>query len=224
METNEKLIDKIKKLLAKSSNNPSEAEASACFLKAQEMLAKAGLSMEAVIGSEEQVKEIVKEYAHEFTKMPWWYPQLGNIIAQNFRCYLYISTWGGKSATTFMGLKQDVEISKALFQYALLFIKYQCQLVRRKVRKQGLPTDGVANDYISGFLSGLHTRFQEQVENNNWGLVLVKDNDLVAAFEEMNLQKRSKEHRVTRAHNAAAYAKGFEHGKSFDKPAGQIEA
>jgi len=143
-------------------------------------------------------------------------------LADNFRCYTYTSMWKGKGSVTFMGLKEDVELAKTLFQYAILYIQYQTQLVRRKLRKQGINTGGAANDYIQGFLAGLKTQFDEQVAANCWAVALVKDEAVEKKYQDMTFEK-GKPKQVRRQYNKEAYEKGYQHGKNFDKPAGQIK-
>ena len=54
-------IEKIKKLLALAGNNPSEEEAQAAMLKAQELLLQNGLTMEEVTSHGEPAKKEVTE-------------------------------------------------------------------------------------------------------------------------------------------------------------------
>lgn len=53
MENTEKIINKIKKVLELSKNNPSEKEAQAAALKAQKLMVEYHISMEEVSGIED---------------------------------------------------------------------------------------------------------------------------------------------------------------------------
>jgi hypothetical protein len=207
----EKIIDKIRKILAKSGNNSSQAEAQSALLKAQELLAKNGLTMEDIKVKTHQdpvVKEIIKR-----GRVTWWQSRMGVILSNNFRCECYISSGSG---LIIMGRQGDVEIARVLYEYALSFIDYQTQKLRGKFRKQGLPTDGIMNDYCVGFMDGLKEKFTSQVENMGFGLILVKDSELVQMYNNLNL--KTIKHSFKRSGNEEAYGTGFNHGKAFDKP------
>ena len=224
-EVAEKVISKIRKLLDRTVNNPHQGEVEAALLLAQRLMVEHGVTMmDVATEDQKKTKEVVKEAGHDFTRTPWWYKELGMILANNFRCYLYMDrVTGGGSRVMFMRLRDDVEITKVLFQYAMINIHYQTQRMRRKIRKQGTPTDGIAVDYTRGFLNGLRDKFREQVDTNQWGLVLVKDSDVVEAYDKMSFTKGKPIFTPRRAFNDDAYNTGYKHGKSFDKPAGQIE-
>ena len=74
----EKVLEQIKKLLARSMNNPFVAEAKACILKAQKLMAEHNLSMREV---EDVPKEVIREGVTPYTKTVWWHRNLGHIIA-----------------------------------------------------------------------------------------------------------------------------------------------
>lgn len=221
-EERAKVADKVRKLLARTVNNPSQAEAETALLKAQEMLVKNGMTLEdlgeGIIGP----RTVERTMAHEPNKTPWWYGQLALVLADNFRCFTYITGLPNRKAIMFMGFPEDIEVAKACFQYAVLFINYQTQRVRKDVRKQGRDTKGVANDYISGFITGLRDKFKEQVDTNQWALVLVRPQELVQAIGDMDLQP-GKRHQYTRRHDADAYNRGYQHGKNFTRPEGALK-
>lgn len=101
---------------------------------------------------------------------------------------------------------------------------FKMRLIMRIKDNMGITVDGTAlrNDYIAGFLSGLADKFKEQVESNEWGLILVKDADVQQAYDNLNL-------RTTRATSAKALgdqharASGYKQGKAFNgAPKGYI--
>lgn len=231
-EDRAKIADKIRKVLAKATNNPSQGEAEAALLKAQELLLKHGMSMSDLQVGGENSKEIIKEGAHDLTRVPWWYYPLAKVLGDNFRCYTYIeqgykygngvtSSYHKASRIVFLGLKDDVETCKACFHYAMMYIQYQTQRVRRKVRKQGRDTSGVANDYIIGFIKGLEDKFKEQVAVNCWALVLMKDSEVTEEYDKLSLTNSKT--KFKRRMDPEAYNLGYQHGKTFDKPSGFIK-
>jgi hypothetical protein len=72
------------------------------------------------------------------------------------------------------------------------------------------------NDYCVGFMDGLKEKFTSQVENMGFGLILVKDSELVQMYNNLNL--KTIKHSFKRSGNEEAYGTGFNHGKAFDKP------
>lgn len=227
-----KIADKIRKILAKATNNPSQGETETALLKAQELLIKHGLTMSdlQVVGGSS--REIVKDGAHDWTKSPWWYYPLAKVLGDNFRCYVYVEEGrkysNGVTSKThkadrvvFMGLKDDVETCKTCFNYAMMYVQYQTQRVRRKVRKEGRDTGGVANDYIVGFINGLKDKFTEQVAANCWAVALVKDPELTEKFNQISLT--NSQTKFKRRRDEEAYNMGYQQGKTFDKPSGFIK-
>ena len=112
--SNEKIIEKIKKVLELSKNNPSIEEAKSAAIKAQRLMAEYHISMseiEAIEGTE----NIVEERIDVGTGNKWKYT-LSSIIAKNFRCkYFYY----GKSSVVFYGYEEDAKITAMTFK--LLF-------------------------------------------------------------------------------------------------------
>lgn len=118
----EKILDKIRKVLALTKSTYQE-EAHAALLKAQELMAQHGLTMAEVqlqqeIGQEQQV---VDTCISEKRKNAWYEKSLSVIIGNNFRCHSYTSLGRG---IYFIGLKEDVEIAREVYLYALNTMLY----------------------------------------------------------------------------------------------------
>ena len=112
--SNEKIIEKIKKVLELSKNNPSIEEAKSAAIKAQRLMAEYHISM-SEIEAIEDTENIVEERIDVGTGNKWKYT-LSSIIAKNFRCkYFYY----GKSSVVFYGYEEDAKIAAMTFK--LLF-------------------------------------------------------------------------------------------------------
>lgn len=222
-EKREKVLDKVRKMLALAGNNPSEEEAQSAMLLAQKLMVKHNLTMDDVEVPNEE-KEVTEETVTGFTRTPWWYKSLGSIIAGNFKCECFYRNRNGQSSVRFLGLAEDVQIAKEIYKYAFDSINYHARKYVRRVRDNGGNTKGVRNDFVVGYLEGLKAKFEEQKEANkeDWGLVLVLDPAVQDVLDNMKFTK-SKPSRATRQGNAEAYSSGYKHGNSFAPRAGNIE-
>lgn len=216
-QISEKVLKKLKKALVLAEAK-DDHESHTAMLLAQQMMAKYGIDY-ADIASELGVapeKEIIEMYATKPTKLQWWQKDLASVIAGNFRCFTFWRTGGGKSRVVFLGIKQDTQIAREVFLYAQDSIEYFSirYLNERGVEGMSQRTR-VRNDYISGFISGLGRRFAEQVDENDWGLILVKDNEVIERHDNMKFTKDSASSAQT-AGDFSAYQAGVNDGKKMD--------
>ncbi|AMS01090.1 hypothetical protein AR9_g005 [Bacillus phage AR9] len=214
-----KIIDKIKKALALANDAPNDEEAQAAMLAVQRLMVKHNISMKDVELKDNSEKKVVQDdkVIEPTGRISWWKKQLSAIIAKNFKCEALISKYAkNKSSITFLGLEEDVIIAKSVFQYAEKVIDKFAKSYVGKVYRSGKSTVGVRNIFINGFLVGLNEKFEEQKNENNWGLVLVKDSLVVQTLEKMNLRKHSSSGIKPKfANDSEAWEAGNKKGKSF---------
>lgn len=222
---NTDIIVKIKKLLA-LADSKNENESQVALMKAQALLMKHKLSLKDVEGYEVNVINVIKT-ATDFTfdYKSKWKGALATLIANNLGCYCYYKTYR-KHRIVFLGKDEDVTICCIMYEYALDCINKNSNRIARKLNRQGLSGAGVLGDYALGFIDGLRTKFEEQKEaNKEWGLVLVKDEKVVAEYEKLKFS-RSISTKHAFSGNSNAYYEGVEEGKKFsisDKVAGESE-
>ena len=210
--TDKNTISKIEKLLALAGNNPSEAEAQAAMLKAQKLMAENNLTMETLNQNKEpQKKEVVQEW-FEGGQSSQRMRNLGKIIANNFRCDMMV---GPKYGLVFIGLKEDAKICIQVFNFAAHTLEKNMRKIRRQYRKQGLSTEGISGDYSMGFIKGLSDKFKEQVAQNNWGLILVKDNMVTEYCESVSKGRAKSGKTLNSSGDMGLYLKGYTDGKSL---------
>ena len=162
--SNEKIIEKIKKVLELSKNNPSIEEAKSAAIKAQRLMAEYHISMseiEAIEGTE----NIVEERIDVGTGNKWKYT-LSSIIAKNFRCkYFYY----GKSSVVFYGYEEDAKITAMTFK--LLFevgnkesAKYYQKERQKYLNVHNIRFDGrgIKNAFLNGYLIGIKESLEKQ--------------------------------------------------------------
>lgn len=218
----EKVLRKVRKALALAGNNPNESEAQAAMMMAQSLMAKYGIEMSEVENGEQPNREITEDSVTELKQLLWWELNLAVTISNNFKCYAHTTSYGRRKIMFFYGKKTDVTIAKEVYSYARVtldhlsknYMKFNSELFgcADKTEKQA-----IKNDYIAGFLQGLKDMFQEQVEREGWGLILVKDNEVVQAYENRSkgFGKGRKRTRST-ANNSQAQQAGYQDGKSFN--------
>lgn len=214
--TDKNILQKIENLLSKTTENgASEAEAQAAMLKAQELMAKHNISVGTIQNQTEDHKEVIREFVKGGQNCQWM-RQLGRVISDNFRCDMLIATGYG---ICFVGLKEDAQLCSRIFSFAVQVLDKNMKKLRKQYRKQGLSTEGISGDYASGFIIGLRDKFKEQVERNNWGLILVKDNAVTEYTESIKSGKTAKAGRsLGHSGNQALWAKGYKDGKSLADP------
>lgn len=214
---NKDIISKISKLLALAGNNPSAEEAEAAMLKAQELMAKHSISMTEVKGGESPKKDAITHIIQGGHKSAWKMA-LARLISSNFRCD-YLKYVG--EGILFVGLEEDLQICISIYNYATLVLDKGMKKIRKEYRKQGRPTDGVAETYATGFIKGLQSKFNEQIKEQKWEIVLVKDSAVVEKTQSL-ITGKSSTRGLKNTGDLEAFQKGFKAGKSCGTPQKQL--
>jgi Protein of unknown function (DUF2786) len=218
-DKSEKIIGKIKKALALAADTKSPDEAQAAMMAAQRLMAKHNIDMSEVEDSEDSDgKRTIQTHITDPTgRIPWWKKRLARIIADNFRCEYFISRLGKfNSVLTYLGLEDDVAIGKSVYTYAESVMDRQAKLYVQKYYREKKPTKGVRNKFIEGFLSGLSAKFDEQVSQNDWGLVLTTDALVVEELETLGLRTvKSTGVKPKFSSDQNAWEEGYKQGQNF---------
>lgn len=223
-----KIVRKIQLLLKKTTNNPSMEEAQTALLMAQKLMAEHGVS-QSEIESQEDVSIPKKKVTRSDLKFegttPWYKRDLAKVIASNFRCYSWISRGDRRSRIVFLGVEQDVELAQMTYEFACDAIKYGASQYAKQLKKIQYVSSitAVKNNYMLGWINGLKDQFEEQVNQNNWGLVLVKDALVIKEYENMNFSN-GRASRVSVSGGANARNAGYRDGKGFSSPSGRLRA
>ena len=214
---NEKIIERVKKLLSlANSNNANESESA--MLKAQELMAKYKLSIKDVDVKEKnnEVVDVVSDF--EYTIRSQWKGTVALVIAENFGCdvYAHVVYKNGrknKLKVCFIGEEENVEIVKIVYEYALKVCDERIKKIQKDYKKKGLSTTGIPQSYGIGFATGLKAKYSEQLKTNqDWGLVVVKSKDVIEYTKNKNL---SKSNARTRYRENEHYSSGYTDGKNF---------
>lgn len=174
----EKIIQTIHKVLELSKNNPSEEEAKAAALKAQELLAKYHIDMKEVESIDIDTIDSIDEVKVTLAAKKWKY-KLANIVANNFRCKHY---YIGKGTLVFYGHKTDADVAAETFKY---LFNVGNRLAGREVDKVFAQTGtsaNVYNSFVAGFCAGIEEALGEQCK----ALMLITPEDVKTSFAEMS--------------------------------------
>lgn len=218
-EQKERMISKIEKLLALADNNSNEEEMQSAMLKAQALMAQYNIKMGEIGQSDYSAAKIIHLNVGGKTAVAPWKKLLASIIAKNFRCRIYYLKYKGLPGVNFvfLGFDNDATIACAVFKFAVAAAEKGMYKCYRKFRDAGKFAKGIRHDYVSGFISGLKNKFEEQVTQNEWGLVLVVPKEVNAVLDGMDLGnvKESKA-RFHMQFNREASEMGFRDGKNFN--------
>lgn len=208
-EKREKMIDKIKKMLALAENNPSMEEGLSAALQAQKLMAKYNIHEEDVT-----LEEIKDEICSVFTQQKHnshllsWRKTLASIVAKNFRCKCYLS---GQDVV-FRGYKKDAEIALEVY-LSLYTIGNQLASKAYAEQKERIGTGkGAYTSYVTGFLTGVDEGLSVQCT----ALMIIVPKEVEEEYAQFSAGfKTSKT--TLRVNNAELYNKGKAEGKAAVK-------
>lgn len=213
---NEKIIEKIKKVLELSKNNPSPEEAQSAALKAQKLMVEYHISLKEVEAVED-VDEITETQVIVGTGNKWKY-QLARIIAKNFRCRHF---YYGKSIIVFYGHETDTEIAAMTFETlykvgnkgANNFYQNKRNEAYRNGELYWFNGKGLKNQFLIGYLEGIKSVLDKQCT----ALMIVTPKEVNESYEKMVEtwdMKRSINTGLRYTRNDEARQRGYETGRN----------
>lgn len=200
---NPKIIETIKKVLELASNNPSEEEARAATLKAQELMAKYHIEMSDIDAQDSDISEM---YVEVGMGKKWKY-QLARVISRNFCCkhFLY-----GKANVVFYGHSVDVKIASKIFYYLFQLGDKLGHKAYADAKAEYGFGDGVYNSFVSGFVAGIAHELDAQCT----ALMIVVPQDVEDSYAEKSKGfKRARLNNVS-VNDYTIYTQGFNEGRS----------
>ena len=224
--------DKIRKLLALASNNPSEGEAQAALLRARELMAKHKLSeMDCVEALPEVVTRLTNWRASK-RSAPWMIT-LASVIAQHYCCEPYINGQYRKQTYTigFAGFQDDADICVEVFNYAAQLVTNRIDEIRQQYKLMGISADAIRrerNNYGIGFAQGMENAYARQERETNargeasgdtesnresWGLVMAVPKEVSDFLD--SIVRGSNTWNATYNERSSSYTSGYAAGQSF---------
>ncbi len=224
----EKLIDKIRKLLAKANGTDIQAEADTFIAHANKLMLEHNLNMTDMDIEEDDDNAItgVRDYA-EFNSTSWEKDLLNVVATHNF-CKLVSTRTARNSKTvsmTIVGSVSSIEMTTYTYNAA------RGSMIRiSNLRWKERITDGYSshgkkvwmNSYLAGAVSGLNERFVKDREDarkaneSGYGLMVIKNNNGVYLHMNMMFDNlRTSKQTRSRNMNWGAYDKGTADGRSL---------
>lgn len=208
-EKREKLVEKIKKMMALAENNPSEEEALSAALQAHKLMAKYNIHEDEVTLEEvkDDIVSIFSEQKYGCHLMAWR-KQLGAIVAKAFRCKCYIS---GQDVV-FRGYRDDAQL--ALDVYLMLYNvgnKLGTKAYLEQLEETGTGK-GAYNSVTTGFMYGVQDAFNAQCT----ALMIITPKEVEEDWEQFSAGFRTVNPRKNRI-NKELFNKGYEEGKQAVK-------
>lgn len=187
------VMKKIQRLLAKAYNNTSDDEAQSALLLAQKLMIKHGIDAQEVEKKEEKEEKVSQEIFQTQSIRAEWKMVLAGVIAQNFKCKYFFSVRNKSQAyIVFLGLSADAKIAKEIYAQTLEYMMKGRDRCYLKMRAAGKTGKGSKGDYVKGFLTGLKEAFENQVEEEGWGLVVTASPSVQKQWESMNFDPKLK--------------------------------
>lgn len=227
---NQKIIRKIRGLLAIAQDEKNDEESQSAFMLAQKLMLQYGLDASELTGQSRSDEVIQEEPVTVYKRLYWWERYLAQIISQNFRVKYFMNTKTiGKQAKrqiVFYGLAKDLELAKEMYRLAYevllfhsrTFVNQYYQTHTKQARNRYV-TESLKTSYLRGFLSGLDERFIEQVAQlrESYELLVLIPEAVEEAYRVLSSQWGKA--RILQAPNVnvmAAYQEGYQTGKQID--------
>lgn len=210
----EKMIEKIKKLISLSENNSNEAEAQSALLKAQELLLQYKIEMKEI---KDTKKVKIIEAVTNCSANTSWARALGGIISDNFRCmFFFRGTSKRDYKLVFMGEEDDAMVAQSMYDYAFTWVNKNSSKYATNMRNKHGIVKGIKQDYILGFISGLKSKFDEQIKSNeSYAMVVVPPKEVNDEFQKLKLKKVQLSNSVQCHGSQQARQAGYNDGRNF---------
>lgn len=177
-----KMIDKVKKLLALSSNNSNKNEAIDSALKAQEIMARYEIEQYEVEDGIVEEEDITTESSSPTQGTQGVKQTVASIVAVNFRCRMYIhQDVDRKKSYVFYGHESDTKIAVEVFNFVIENLYRLANEYIKMLRKNDCVTKGMKQSYINGFVDELRTRLGKQCT----ALRVVVPQDVIESYDNL---------------------------------------
>jgi hypothetical protein len=186
---NDKIIERLKKLLALAGNNPSQAEAEAALSKAQAVAIEHGIDL-AMLGESqaENETEIIRDEMEFGQRLPTVNNYVCNVLIGFFNVKIILS--GGRNngrKLIFVGKRDDIQTAKYIYTWL-------AETMVRCWHSYYKNASGIAlshkQSYLLGFYNGLSNKLQVNKRSVEADRLKTDDDKNKYAVAVVNLQKK----------------------------------
>ncbi len=196
-EDKDKILLRVKHLLALAGNNPSEQEAARAAEKAQAILAQHNLSMSEVDLADRSDDKVEIDQEIKLNAFPWR-RNLAHAVAQLYFCqYFYMhhhkiggNARAGHDSHHFVGAPHNIAVAKVMFTYLN-------ETVDRLARDGAKKHSGSRSSYITSFTNACASRLchriaQRIAETKKGGVVKAENGSNLPALADLYDQTNRK--------------------------------
>lgn len=225
----EKILKKVRGLLAIARDEANDEECQSALLLAQKLMLQYQIDKAEL--AEALPEEVVLDNTVTiYKKLFWWEKELASVIAINFRVKWFYSSKKikkkdkvRKTCIVFYGLEEDLELAKEIYLLASDAMTYFCKsyIDNNKNYFKENSTSKIKNSYLRGFLNGLSQKFKKQKEDlkeQNYELVVLTEvpQVVVEAWEERTKTWEVASFDLPPLENFIAYQEGFDKATQTD--------
>lgn len=205
--TNEKIIEKIQKLLNTANDRgATENEAMIAAMKAQELMAKYDIQMTDIKSFDNSDEEIVED-AIDTGSGNKWKRFLATIVARNFCVKNF---WCGNDVVVFYGYKKNTDVAREVFKFLFNAGNRFANRYYMQKYNAGYNTKGLKNTYLMGFLKGISSVLDEQCT----ALMLVVPKQVEEKYSERSASFKKTTRNIKFNDNDKAYGAGYSQGRA----------
>lgn len=199
----EKVIEKIRKIMALAEKNPSQNEAISAALKAQKLMAQYHISESDILEeiTEEKVESMVVPVDGKTEK---WRFSLAVVLAKNFRCKCYACG----ADVAFFGMEEDIKICSQVFNSLYKIGKKLSDKEKRDIREKYGTAKGVKNNFCIGFVKGVQTELEKQCT----ALMIIIPKKVEEEFE-VQIKGKPRKISTKTSYNRDIWERGFRAGQ-----------
>ncbi|CWV83778.1 TPA: DUF2786 domain-containing protein [Listeria monocytogenes] len=226
---NEKIIRKVKRLLALAKENKSDEEGQSAFMLAQRLMLENDIDA-AEIGDNEDVSDFITENnVTIYKRLFWWEKRLARIIADNFRVKMFYDMKEDsgeitKSAITFYGLDKDLVLAKEMYLLAYEALLFHSKFYvnsyyeNSEEKRSRYLTESLKSSYIRGFLKGIERKFEEQISvlRNEFEILVLTPQIVIDAYKIRSEGFTKHKFKIPAVKEDGAYDNGYKKGNSID--------
>jgi len=210
--TRERVIEKVRKLLA-LSNSSNQHEAALAAAHAQRLLAEHNLAMSELEVQEEGAGEVALEVAKT---VPKWLSSLFATVANGFDCFPIVTTTPSCSRLRFIGVGEDPAVACCTLQFLMKELRRLATTYLRVSeathgRLSTAERQRVRNSYLLGGVQGVRQALaaqKSQTPTTSSALVPVKD-----ALIQQYRAERIGQVRMQRTRRSTVLSAAFQQGK-----------